>query len=238
MRLPKIGGRGLNFSCEGSLARSVRITARLCKRTDGGTVGGVVRKNSAIVFLAIHLLILGFALLGAAPKQSERPPQPFFQDFFSGTVLLQGAPPPEGTLLIACIDDCEDGFQSVPYQLKADGSFDQLEVAPEDEDMVGHLITFYLVNDFGRNQAVETRPYIGVFDFYRQDLTFVDPMPLPEPTPRPKPAEAEPAPTPTASLPIAGEPVMARLPVLVLILGLVMAVLGGGLLMLSKRGAR
>ena len=71
------------------------------------------------------LLILAFSLLGAGENQIERPPQPFFQDFFSGKVTVQGSAPPVGTLLIACIDDCDTVFESEPYGLKSDGVFDQ-----------------------------------------------------------------------------------------------------------------
>ena len=123
-------------------------------------MGWVVQRFVKNVVSGVGLFVVIFTGLGVGPKQAERPPQPFFQDFFSGSVLLQGSPPPEGTLLIACIDTCENGFESVPYRLNADGSFDQLEVNPDDEDSVGHLITFYLVNEFGRIRAVETRPYI------------------------------------------------------------------------------
>ena len=106
----------------------------------------VVRRIQAIVFFTAGLLLVAFAILGVGPNQVERPPQPFFQDFFSGTVLVEGTPPPEGTLLIACIDGCDTGFESAPYGLKADGMFAQLEVNPDDETLVGRPITFYLVN--------------------------------------------------------------------------------------------
>mgnify|MGYP000648609676 CR=1 FL=1 len=191
-----------------------------------------MRRFQAIVFFTAGLLLVAFAILGVGPNQVERPPQPFFQDFFSGTVLVQGSPPPEGTLLIACIDGCDTGFESAPYGLKADGTFAQLEVNPDDETLVGRPITFYLVNEFGRIRAVETRPYIGVFDFYVQDLTFVEPMPVPPPTPAPTPT---PRPTPTASLPIAGDPALARLPKIALMAGAAAVVLGAGLLFASRR---
>ena len=192
-----------------------------------------MRRFSGIAILAtVGLLIAAFASLGAGPNQAERPPQPFFQDFFSGSVLLQGSPPPDGTLLIACIDGCETGFESAPYRLAASGTFDQLEVNPISEDLVGHIITFYLVNDFGRIMAVESRPYIGVFDFYVQDLTFVDPMPSPQPTPQPN---ATPMPTPTASLPVAGDPSVVQLPKIALVAGAVAVLLGGGLLAAVRR---
>ena len=192
----------------------------------------MVRRFQAIVFFIPGLLLVAFAILGVGPKQIERPPQPFFQDFLSGSVLVQGLPPPEGTLLIACIDGCDTGFESAPYGLKADGTFAQLEVNPDDETLVGRPITFYLVNEFGRIRAVETRRYIGVFDFYVQDLTFVEPMPVPPPTPAPTPT---PRPTPTASLPIAGDPALARLPKVALMAGAAAVVLGAGLMLASRR---
>ena len=210
----------------------------------------MVRRFQAFVFFTAGLLLVAFAILGVGPNQVERPPQPFFQDFLSGTVLVQGSPPPEGTLLVACIDGCDTGFESVPYALKADGTFAQLEVNPDDETLVGRPITFYLVNEFGRTRAVETRPYIGVFNFYVQDLTFVEPMPVPPPTPTPNPTPRPiptptlrptptptptPRPTPTASLPIAGDPALARLPKIALMAGAAAVVLGAGLLFASRR---
>ena len=207
----------------------------------------VVRRFPAIILVSAVLLFAAFAVLGAGPYQAERPPQPFFQDFFSGTVLLEGSPPPEGTLLIACIDDCGYGFESPAYPLKADGSFTQLEVKPLNEELVGHTITFYLENEFGRIQALESRPYIGVFDFYVQDLTFVDPMPTPEPTPLPRPTplpgptplpelpEPTPRPTPIALLPVAGDPSVVLLPKIALMAGGAAVVTGAGLLVVARR---
>lgn len=204
-----------------------------------------MRRLPVIMISAVGLLFAGFVLLGAAPNQAERPPQPFFQDFFSGSVLILGSPPPEATLLIACIDDCDSGFESAPYSLKADGTFNQLEVNPDNEDLVGHTITFYLVNEHGRIRAVESRPYIAVFDFYVQDLTFVDPMPLPpppppllpDPTPTPEPTpERTLEPPPMASLPVAGDPSVARLPKIALMVGAVAVLIGAGLIFGARRG--
>ena len=193
-----------------------------------------MRRSFTTFFLMAFLLLFAFVSLGAGPNQDERPPQPFFQDFFSGSVLLQGSAPPEGTLLIACIDDCGTVFQSASYSLKADGRFDQLEVNPSSEALLGHTIYFYLINEHGRIRAEETRPYIGVFDFYVQDLTFVEPLPTPAPDPTPEPT---PIPTPTASLPIAGDPAVAQVPKLALMAGAAAVVAGAGLLLAARRKA-
>jgi len=191
-----------------------------------------VRFFSPTLLVWVVLVVVSFGVIGAVPSQNDRPPQPFFQDFFSGTVTIQGSPPPVGTRLIACIDDCHTGFESDPYILKLDGTFDQLEVNPKSEVLVGHTISFYLVNRFGRIKALEERPYIGVFDFYVQNLTFDEPMPAPSPTPTPVPTLL---PTPTASLPIAGDPTVTVFPKLAVILGFCGVVSGGALLLVARR---
>lgn len=192
----------------------------------------LVRKIFSFLFYFGILLIVCVGSIGAGNSQGERPPQPFFQDFFSGKVTLQGGVPPAGTLLVACIDECQNGFQSEPYVLKADGTFDQLEVNPKKENLVGHTITFYLLNSFGRIKALEERPYIGVFDFYVQNLSFDEPLAAPSPTQTPIPT---PEPTPTASLPIAGDPAVTKLPKIAIYFGFFSVVIGGLLILVARR---
>ena len=198
------------------------------------------QKTSGLI-LVLCVLVISFTILGAGQNQIERPPQPFFQDFFSGSVTVEGIAPPAGTLLIACINSCDSDFESEPYSLKEGGVFDQLEVNPKNKILVGHTITFYLVNEFGRIQANEKRPYIGVFDFYSQDLTFEGPLPQPDPTPVPTPtAPAAPTaptavPTPMASLPIAGDPSVTKLPKIALATGGIAVTFGSVLLFAARR---
>ena len=134
-------------------------------------------------FLLLAFAVIAIATVGAAPQQGERPPQPFFQDFYSGTVTLQGAPAPAGTKLIGCVLDCVTGFESKAVELQAGGTYELLEVNPLDEALIGLPVRFYLVNDFGRIIAQETTAFIGVFDFYVLDLTFNDRLPVPTPIP-------------------------------------------------------
>lgn len=213
---------------------------RLClKQTDDiwslGFMRCAVRRYRWFISWIIILLITGATLLGASPNQAERPPQPFFQDFFSGSVLVRGETPPEGTLLVACIDVCELVFESEPYEVNQDGTFDQLEVNPNDQDLIGHPISFYLINEFGRIKAVETRAYIGVFEFYVQDLTFIAPLPLaPVATPTPPPMPTL-QPTPIASLPISGDPAVIKVANLFLALGVIGVVSGAAITFLANR---
>lgn len=195
-----------------------------------------------ITFLAIvcSLVLGGFAAMGVAPQQGERPPQPFFQDFFSGRITVQGAPAPPGLTLVACIDDCAVVFQSQPVRVEAGGRYSKLEVNPRDEALIGHAVSFYLVNAFGRIKAAETKNFVGVFDFYTVDLTFREPLPVPTPTPTPLPSPTPtPAPTltPTASLPAPGDPGVTTIPRAALAAGAAAVFVGGSLLLLARRRA-
>lgn len=187
-----------------------------------------------VTFLVIICASVATALsaLGAAPQQGERPPQPFFQDFFSGTVSHQGVPAAAGTQLIACVDDCITGFESQPIQLEFGGKYTFLEVNPSNEGLIGRTVSFYLVNEFGRIKATETLSFVGVFDFYTQDLTFTDPLPAPAPTPTATPA---PTLTPTAVLPVPGDPRVTAIPRMTLIAGAAAVAVGAGLMLLARR---
>tara|TARA_B100001123_G_C15184539_1_gene976736 strand:+ start:340 stop:1278 length:939 start_codon:yes stop_codon:yes gene_type:complete len=143
-------------------------------------------KNLAVIS---SLLVLGLFLLGAGPGQGGVPPQPYGANFFSGIVTVKGQIPPEGTQIIGCVADCVDVFESEPALTDADGNYVALQLNPDDEELVGRLVTFHLVNEFGRIDAVETRRFEGDFNIYALDLTFTDPIPvfMVEPTPVPIP---------------------------------------------------
>ena len=167
----------------------------------------------AVVFLA------SLALLGAGPHQSEVPPQPFYADYFSGVVRLQGSPAPAGIQLLACVSDCET-FQSKPVLLTAGGAFRLLEVNPSNRFLRGDLISFYLVNGHGRIQAAESALFEGEYAIVRLNLSFDQPLPTPLPPPL---------------LPQVGDPVLPILPQAALTLGTVMLAGGLALLMLNRR---
>lgn len=178
------------------------------------------------------LILSALTALAAVPGQGERPPQPFFQDFFSGTVSLQGSSAPAGIQLIACVVDCAIGFESQPVRIGGGGKYDRLEVNPSDEALIGRTVSFYLANQYGRIKAVETTNFVGIFDFYTLDLTFNQPLPGPTPVPTATPI---PTVTPTASLPVPGDPSIAAIPRLALIIGAVTVAGGTGLILLARR---
>lgn len=186
-----------------------------------------------VTFLLVAFAVMAIATVGAVPQQGERPPQPFFQDFYSGTVTLQGAPAPADTKLIGCVLDCVTGFESKSVELQAGGTYALLEINPSDEALIGLPVHFYLVNEFGRIKARETTAFIGVFDFYVADLTFNDPLPVPTPMPTVTPTMQ---PTPTAILPVPGDPAITAIPRLALIVGAAALAAGAGMIMLARRG--
>ena len=188
-------------------------------------------RRQVTLFLATFA-ITAIAILGAVPQQGERPPQPFFQDFYSGTVSLRGAPAPTGTKLIGCVLDCATGFESKAVELQAGGTYELLEVNPSDEALIGLPVSFYMVNEFGRIKAEETTAFIGVFDFYVLDLTFNDRLPVPTPIPTATPTMQ---PTPTAILPVPGDPAITAIPRLALIIGAAAVAAGAGMVLLARR---
>ena len=145
--------------------------------------------------------MLALLLVAAMPGQDGRPPAPLEPDYYSGTVTVQGATPPKDTQLIACIDDC-GSYQSAPVSLDTQGAFQWLALTPDDWDLVGDDVTFYITTIYGSIQATETQLFIGARQIYQINLTFSDPIPTdyptptPPPTPTPRPT-ATPAPTPT-----------------------------------------
>ena len=185
-----------------------------------------------VTLLLVAFAVMAMATMGAAPQQGERPPQPFFQDFYSGTVTLRDAPAPASTKLIGCVLDCVTGFESKAVELQADGRYELLEINPSDEALIGLPVSFYLVNEFGRIKAQETTPFIGVFDFYALDLTFNDPLPVPTPIPTVTPTMQ---PTPTAILPVPGDPAITAIPRLALIIGAAAVAGGAGMIFLTRR---
>ena len=72
------------------------------------------------------------------------------------------------------------GFRVLPgndREVMDGGSYSMLAVSPTDQDLVGHTVSFYLVNEFGRIRAVETDRFEGDFNAYTLGLSFTDALP-------------------------------------------------------------
>ena len=211
-------------------------------------------------WLITGLLLL--TLVAAVPGQEGRPPSPLEPDYYSGTVTVQGSPPAEGTLLVACINGC-DQYQSDYVALPSDGTFEWMVIGPSDHSFVSQTVLFYLVNEFGSVQAAESNTHAAARNRFHIDLTFAEQLPTdfptptppplpptptptpaptvtptptpsatPEPTPTPTP---EPTPTPTAILPITGDTAITSFPPVFIAVGIALAVGGAALLLFSLR---
>ena len=113
--------------------------------------------------MAAYTYISGaLALMCAIPLQDERPPQPVFPEFISGTVTVQGSPAPAGAQLVACIDDCVTVYQSEPKTLAEGCRFERLELDPVDDSLINRDVTLDLENDVSAgSRSQEVRPFIG-----------------------------------------------------------------------------
>jgi len=151
----------------------------------------VIRCRVTALISIVIMATAALVMLGAGPRQGGVPPQPFGAVFFSGAVLVQGEPAPAGASLVACIDDCAKVFESQPEQLEEGGQYKMLVVNPSDRDLVGRPVAFYLVNEFGRIKAVETRRFEGDFNTNTLNLTFNDPIPTLASVPPDVPAVGE-----------------------------------------------
>ena len=191
-----------------------------------GLGGAVVRRESPFLALALALNFAMLVTLAASPHQ-DKPPQPFGPDAFSGRVVVQSSSPPVGMWLFACIDDCLI-YKSEVVEIKEGGAYSRLVVNPTDRSLVGHSIHFYLANDFGRIQALETVDFAAATDNFTLDLNFSDRIPVPTPLPTV---------TPTASLPVPGDVAVTVIPRMALIVGAIAVVLGMGILMAARRRA-
>ena len=145
----------------------------------------VHRLKALATLLSIGLVAL--FLIGAGPRQGGVPPQPYGANFYSGVVTVQGQTPPAGIQIVGCVADCAEIFESEPVLTDADGNYVAIQLNPDDEELVGRIISFYLVNEFGRISASETRRFEGDFNIYELDLTFTDPIPVFAPTPTARP---------------------------------------------------
>ena len=165
--------------------------------------------------LAAAMAILALLMVAASPAQEGRPPQPLLQDFFQGTVTVQGSPAPVGTQMVACVDLCAD-FQSEKVAIGAGGSYSGLEVNPTNSGLIGGDVSFYILNQHGSIRADQTGTFAGVYNTYTLNLTFSSPIPdgstpTPEPTATPEPTPT-PVPLPTAAPEPEPEPTVAPTP--------------------------
>ncbi|MBM3941912.1 MAG: hypothetical protein FJ316_03115 [SAR202 cluster bacterium] len=164
--------------------------------------------------LVVIMAATAFGALGAGPEPGV-PPRPYFPDFYSGNVVVSGGASLAGVSLVICIDDCATVFTTGPVSLDAQGKFDRIAISPKDEALVGHPISFFLQNQYGRIKAREAPIFEGALNLRNVTLNFKDPLPSPPPPP---------------DLPQVGDSIIPVLPKIAAGLGLLLVAAGLGLL--------
>lgn len=147
-------------------------------------------KVVAAICLGLYVFVFG---MGAMPKQESAPPQPFYADFYSGTITVQEKWPMSGIKMFACVLDC-DRFKTDKIDIQMDaGLYEGLKIDPTDKRLLYQEVTFYLDNGFGVVKANETSLMEGAFIRKVVDLTFDGSAPVLVPVPEKvsKPEEIE-----------------------------------------------
>ena len=166
------------------------------------------------IFQVVVLLVYGvvlLALLGATLPQGI-PPSPAI---YVGVATVDGQPAPEGTTLVACVDNlvCAPGHPEFPSSADAvttDGKFLALTAQGKSESQRGRAtVHFFIISETGRVKADETTTYGSNSPtdlIFSINLTFgAVPTPTPAPTPTPSP-------TPTPAPTVAPTPVPTPVP--------------------------
>jgi hypothetical protein len=144
----------------------------------------VVGRHSVAPLMAAYLVILLF-VLGAASSSSGIPSFPVI---YQGTVTVAGAPAPDGTKIVAHIED----YSTHPVQaeertpvLVRDGRYANLTVGPTDSKYLDKQITFHIQGAISTEQAIETDMFVEVEKptVKSVDLTFSRLPPVPTPIP-------------------------------------------------------
>ena len=219
-----------------------------------------MRRRLFLPVIIVLYCALMLVLLGATSSQGI-PPSPAI---YNGIATVDGAPVPEGTMLVACVANQLCAPDNPDYPAAADttdanGQFQVLTAQGTEQSQRGSAtVYFFIINEHGRVRASETTTYgtsSPVDLIFTQNLTFASipaatptptpvptatPTPPPTPTPTPTPVPTPP-PTPTpppppeTALPIPGDPLVPHIAQAILYGGLALLVLGAATLIYTRR---
>ena len=136
-------------------------------------------QRTAMMLAAVVLLL---AALGAGPDEPAASNVGSNWQAFEGHAFANSRIVPEGVSLVACLAGCEQGYVSDPVSIGADGRYSDLKVAPRH----GHLsalpdadvITFWLLGHDGNVQAVQWALFSGDGQTRQLHLSFAK-LPVP-----------------------------------------------------------
>ena len=128
--------------------------------------------RAAALAVAAPILLAGLMLaaLGAGPDGPRASSAIGEWQIFEGIAFANSRLAPEGTILVACVGGCDEGYMSEQVQIGKEGHFHGLRVAPGAPS--SRLITFWLVDDAPRVKAVQWWLFTGDGDTHHLQLAF------------------------------------------------------------------
>ena len=204
--------------------------------------------------LAAGVLLLAamLAALGAGPDEPAASNVGSNWQTFEGHAFANSRIVPEGVSLVACLAGCEQGYVSDPVSIGPDGRYSDLRVAPRHGNLSAlpdaDVITFWLLGHDGNVQAVQWALFSGDGQTRQLHLSFAE-LPVPSraaaidhdtvttdlTVPDADQLGLTPARSPRGyvnSWAYGGMPV---LPGLTIVAGILLAVIGGSILMHRRR---
>ena len=140
-------------------------------------------QRTAMMLAAVVLLLAAMlAALGAGPDEPAASNVGSNWQTFEGHAFADSHIVPEGMSLVACLGGCEQGYVSDPVSVGPDGHYSGLKVAPVLGDLSAlpdaDVITFWLLGHDGNVQAVQWALFNGDGQTRQLHLSFAR-LPVP-----------------------------------------------------------
>ena len=140
-------------------------------------------QRTTIMLAAVVLLLAAMlAALGAGPDEPAASNVGSNWQTFEGHAFADSHIVPEGMSLVACLGGCEQGYVSDPVSVGSDGRYSGLKVAPVLGDLSAlpnaDVITFWLLGHDGNVQAVQWALFNGDGQTRQLHLSFAR-LPVP-----------------------------------------------------------
>ncbi len=141
-------------------------------------------QRAALTLAAVILLLAAMlATMGAGPDEPAASNVGGNWQTFEGHAFANSRIVPEGVSLVACLAGCEQGYVSDPVSIGADGRYSDLKVAPRHGNISdlpdADVITFWLLGHDGNVPAVQWALFSGDGQTRQLHLSFAQ---LPVPT--------------------------------------------------------
>ena len=215
----------------------------------------LVKRTALPLITAAVLLSTMLAALGAGPDEPAASNVGGNWQTFEGHAFANSRIVPAGVSLVACLAGCEQGYVSDPVSIGADGRYSDLKVAPRRGNISdlpdADVITFWLLGHDGNVRAVQWALFSGDGQTRQLHLSFAE-LPVPSraaaidqdtittdlTVPDADQLGLTPAHSPRGYVNAWAYGGMPVLPGLTIVVGILLAIIGGSVLMQRRRMTR